>query len=222
MKKIVHGTFNGTGAALYIGIGFIPDWVKIYNLEDADVAMLEWNINMMRSLEMSSGRLNYTAAGLVGDPRTVSDLGVVPYEGGEAIAAASTAYLKPIEDKYRNQKFNQSTGLAITAWTLDTSANRTGHVNAGLDTTYVGEGSLIQIDGKWYGVHAITNDGDATDELTLSRAAASGVVGFVSPMYDYIGCVAGDITKAGFGLTATDVINVSGELCCFEAGMYSD
>ena len=63
-----HGTFNGTGAALYFGIGFLPDWVKVQNLEDADVAVYFWNIHMERVLETAHGIRYYTAAGLLGDP----------------------------------------------------------------------------------------------------------------------------------------------------------
>lgn len=221
----VTGTFNGTGAALYVGIGFIPDWVRVRNMEDADVAELEWNRHMLRCAEMPRGRLNYTAAGLLGDPRTVADGGIHIYRGGDVIASASTAYLKRVGDTDRR---NSVTYGNITRWTLDTSANRTGHWDLEADTTYIGEGSLVIIKEdvgqavKQAAVQAMTSNGEATDEVTLSEAVKTGTVQFIGNMYDWAGCSAGDITQAGFLIDATSVINVSGEMCAFEAGTYDE
>ena len=224
-RSFAQGKFNGTGAAVYIGIGFIPDWVKVWNGEDADVAMIIWNRNMLAIADIAMGEVFATAAGITGDPRAVGDTGIVLYYGGELISATSTVYLKPIPDSERNQIRNSSTGKRITTWTIDTSGSYTGHFDQGVNTTYVGEGSLVSVDGRLYGLHTITNDGDASDEVylfggSLGVYAPSGKVDFIGPMYDFIGCAAGDTTLQGFGLTATSVTNVSGELCCFEAGTY--
>ena len=224
--KAIAGTFNGTGAALTICCGFVPNWVKICNLEDADCATLFWNIHMMRSAEMVEGVLYYTAAGIVGDPLALADTGVIPHYGGTVLTAASTVYLGPVKDSEKNQCKNSSTGLKIAKWTLGSSTNMTGNWDNECNTTFVGEGSLIKIDGKIYGVNAVTSNGEAANEVTLSSAAPSGVIEWISPMYDYIGYGAtggqplGVGTKAGFQLSHLTVINVSGELCMFEAGNY--
>ena len=221
--KAISGVFNGTGAALYLGLGFVPDWVKVYNLEDADVAVLEWNKHMARTADMTEGRLNHTAAGLVGDPRTVSDGGIRPYRGGDVIASASTAYLVQDETDYRTS----ATYGTVKTWTLDTSANRTGHFNLEADTSYVGEGSLIVIREDVSqnviecGIVAMTSNGEQADEVTLSEAVKSGEVLSLGRMYDYVGASAGVVMPAGFSIQATTVINVSGEMCAFEAGTYA-
>jgi hypothetical protein len=222
MAKRVGGVFNGTGAAVYLGIGFVPDWVTVYNMEDADVAKLEWNKNMLRTAEMTAGRLTHTAAGLLGDPRTVANLGVVPYRGGENIAAASTTRL--VAD--RADKRDAGTLGTINRWTLGSAANRTGSFNAGCNTTYVGEGSEIVIREDVTrklikcALVALTNDGDAANEVTLSEAVKGGEILFIGNMYDYVGAAAGTVMPDGFGITATDVINVANEMCAFEAGTY--
>ncbi len=221
-KSFAHGTFNGTGAALYICCGFVPDWVEIRNLEDSDCARIFWTIDMMRAAEQTRGYHNVGSGGAVQeDARTVSDGGIVLYYGGDVLSSASTTYLVPVPDSEKNQKKNSSTGNVVSTWTLDTSANRTGHFDKGVNTSYVGEGSLVLIDGKWYAIHSITNDGDAADEITLNEAAPSGEVQFIGPMYDYVGAPAGTVTPAGFKLEMTSVVNVSGELCCFTAGTFN-
>lgn len=220
--KYAHGTFNGTGAALYFGIGFLPDWVYVQNLEDADLAQYYWNIHMERVLETAQGFRHYTAAGSLLDPLIVADLGIVPYEGGDIMTATSTTYLVKDDADYRTS----TTYGTITTWTLDTSANRTGHWNLEADTTYVGEGSRMLVEEdvgkahKWVGINALTSNGEQADEVTVSRAVKTGKVLALRPMYDYRGATVGVKIPAGFGLLATDVVNVSGEMGMFEAGTY--
>ncbi len=36
MNKSICGSFNGTGAAVYLCLGFIPDFIQINSVEDAD------------------------------------------------------------------------------------------------------------------------------------------------------------------------------------------
>jgi hypothetical protein len=222
--KFAHGTFNGTGAALYFGIGFLPDWVYVQNLEDADLAQYFWNIHMERVLETAHGYRHYTAAGSLLDPLIVGDLGIVPYEGGTPITATSTTYLRKYDADYRTSV----TYGTISAWTLGSAANRTGNWDIEADTTYVGEGSRIMIREsmggavKWAGVNTVSSNGEQANEVVLSRAIKSGTILKLTGMYDYRGASAGDIMPAGFGLLATDVVNVSGEMGMFEAGTYDN
>jgi len=228
MGKIVSGNFNGTGAALYLGIGFVPDFVRIFNQEDGSLAQLVWSRGC-RSKEQEEGRLLYNDTA----PNSLllvlaHGAGVAPYLGGDKMTAASTAYLVKDELDYKSNPKDGGTGV-ISRWTLDTSDDRTGHFNQGVDTTYVGEGSLVVIregvgNGKIYEarVTAMTADGDATDNLELSLAIGSGDVLAVKGMYDYRGAASGVVIPAGFVINATSVINVSGEICYFEAGTYDN
>jgi hypothetical protein len=218
----IAGTFNGTGAALYIGCGFVPDWVKVFNLEDADCAFLQWNKHLLRAAEMPRGMLMYTAAGMLGDPRTVTDGGIHPYRGGDLITSASTAYLVLDDADYKTS----ATYGTVNKWTLGSAANRTGNFNLEADTTYIGEGSEITIrqdfDGKIItaAIQALGSNGELANEVTLSEAVKTGDILFISRMYDFVGCAANTTMPAGFLLDATTVINVSGEMCAFEAGTF--
>lgn len=41
MNNVAVGTYEGTGAAINISLGFVPDYVRIWNAEDGD-ASWEW------------------------------------------------------------------------------------------------------------------------------------------------------------------------------------
>lgn len=218
MVRQVSGTFNGTGADLYICLGFMPDWVKMRSLETTDEEYVEWNRNM-RSAEMFGG-ISIDDDGAV-SPVTIG-VGVAEYKGGDYIAAASTVYL----EKYSKDQRGAGSGGVITKWTLDTPGSRTGHFDNPVNTTYVGEGSIVSI-GDEAGptsdravITALSNDGDAADEVTLSKALATNAVLYISRMYDYWGVPAGTITKPGFFIDSTSAINTSGDMILFEAGTF--
>jgi len=210
------GTFDGTGADLYLGIGFIPDWVKVYNLETATFPLNHWSKDM-RSAEVAGGK---TFNDTPGAAANASQVGIGVFRGGNLIEAASTVYLvrDPLPDKRAS-----GAGAEIDKWTLDTAANRTGHWNDVCNTTYVGEGSRICIDGKWYTVEALTSNGEAADEVTLSEAAPSrsGVINALHGMFDFIGASAGQVMPAGFFLDSTAEANIDDALCFFEAGNHA-
>jgi len=224
MSRIVTGTVNATGSTLYIGIGFIPDWVKIRNLESAETAFVEWNLHLSRFAETEAGLHYYDASGILGAALTHGN-GVAPYRGGDTFATAQTAYL--VKDPNPDKR-DAGSGADISTWTLDTPGSRTGKFNAGVNTTYVGEGSLVRIgsgsnalSSKTAAITSMTNDGDADDEVTLSEALGSGDVYFLGPMYDFTGVAANTIMPAGFSLAAVAHINdASGEAFMFEAGQY--
>jgi hypothetical protein len=69
---------------------------------------------------------------------------------------------------------------SVTTWTLDTSANCTGHFNSAVDTDYVGEDSVVQIGANTFIIQSITGDGTAADSVELDYAAASDTVTFIS------------------------------------------
>ena len=227
--RTVSGTLNGTGAALVVGCGFKPDYVKLWNAEATNPVFVEWNKNM-RSLEQIEG------IGTVSDgtqnlfARYAAGAGIAPYDGGDVMSAASTVYLLPTADVVGTNNMARKAGSIsanVTKWELDTSANRTGSFNVGVNTTYVGEGSIVRIyDPLTKATYetvmtALSNDGDADDEVTLAVAVPSGDVMYIGPMYDYIGAsAAGDVIPAGFKINMTTVLNASGNIICFEAGQY--
>lgn len=229
----VGGTFNGTGADVYLCIGFIPDWVKIWNLEGTQGISLEWNINMMRAGEVVEG-LQFTGADVACAALTKGN-GLLPYFGGVALTSTTAgtvtygegSYLKPDHNDYRYTDTNAPSGIGdassanVTAWTLGSATNYTGCFDNGVDMTYIDEGSKIIIDGRQYTIVALTTDGSAANEVTLNYPAKSGDIQFIGGMYDYKPMVAGEVTKEGF-LCANTTVNVNDQMCCFEAGKYDN
>lgn len=226
----IGGTFNGTGAAVYICCGFVPDFVKVWNCEGGQALQLEWNKNM-RSVEIQEGvelatstfAANLVSAGIAryygGDTLTTTTAGTTTY--GEGV------YLKRDARDYRyvtNSDLGivgDAVGSTINKWTLYSAF--TGHFNADVTGTYIGEGSPICIDGKWYTITVLSGGtGNATNEVTLNATGVpSGEVQYIGGMYDYKPMVAGEITPAGFLISDT-VVNADGNLCCFEAGTYDN
>ena|GEM_PF-798096 len=243
--KCVSGTFNGTGAAVYIACGFVPDEVIVMAPGDAGAVAphIYWDKNM-RDASAIEGVL------IPGAGDTQDDLaagaGIQPYEGGVLLTAAlqtSVAYGEGVylvrDDRdYRYgpdlAPMNQSgdaVAVNIDTWTLDTSANRTGHFNEDVTGDYIGAGSrvLISRGGEarpkeyWATIEALTaTQGEAADEVTLSRAIGSGTIRFIGGMYDYKPQAVGEQTLAGFLLSSTTVVNVNDELQSFKAIKYDD
>lgn len=214
----VSGVFSGTGSALFIGLGFIPDIVRVRNIHAADLAFIEWNRRMAAKATAANG-IKYRDSTGVQMTALTATAGVEVYEGGDKIASASSAYIiaaSKIEDVAGDMRAKGTLGL-VNAFVLDTAGNRTGHFNAGVNTTYVGVGSVVQIAGKRYTITAITNDGEAADEVTLDRAAPSGAVERISYKLDFYNAPAGEIMPAGIVIRETADLNVSGELCLIEA-----
>jgi hypothetical protein len=83
-KDTIFGTFDGTGAAINVCLGFVPRYVKIWNLEDTtDLPELEWHSSMQAVASAAFGVLKKTVAGVV-----MSDLaagGISSYAGGDVI-----------------------------------------------------------------------------------------------------------------------------------------
>lgn len=230
----VGGVFNGTGADVYLCIGFFPDWVRVWNLEGTQRILLEWNIGMMRAAEVVEG-IQLTAADQTAAALTKGN-GLLPYYGGETLTSTMAGtttygegvYLKWDNVDYRHYSANSPHGLGdavatdIVSWTLDTAANNTGHFNEDVTGTYIGEGSPIIIDGKKYSIVALTaTQGEASDEVTLSHSVASGDVQFIGGMYSVKPMIEGETTSEGF-LISNTTVNVNDALIAFEAGKYDN
>ena len=224
----IGGHFNGTGADVYICVGFVPDFVHILNLEGTIELSLRWNKMMMGAAEVVEGFDIQTAS----PTALTKGNGIMPYYGGEALTAAKQTsvtygegiYLKRDDWDYRHYSGNVSPGDAVAVdidtWTLDTTANYTGHFNEDVNGDYIGEGSRICIDGKWYTIVALTaTQGEGDDEVTLSNTVPSGDVLAITGKSGYKPIPVGDTTPAGF-LISNNTINVNDALIAFECGMY--
>lgn len=210
-------TFNGTGAAVYICVGVEPDEVRMLSVEDSEISYLWWN-KAMRCAEVIEGVWVHAATQL-GAALTVGT-GISPYAGGDIMTTtnqSSTTYGEgvylepdPIQD-YKGVDV-ASAGEVINAWTLGNSTNKTGNFNKESAHGFIGEGSRIKIDGKWYTITAMTDGGESANEVTLNAAAPSGVIQQITGMYDLIPVPIGKIAKAGFKISQTTDGNVNDEM----------
>ena len=231
----VSGTYNGTAATLYICVGFIPDWVRLWNLENAEDYWVYWSKNF---------RANERVNGVLWSGDDDANMDVTPAAGGTALVAPYSGGVMLTSSEQTSVTFGSTSadylvfdgwdgtttdyrstgtllGLTIDTWELDTSASRTGSWNDGCSTTYVGEGSRILIDGVWYTICALTNDGDTDDDVTLNADAPSGTIEFLGGMYSMAPLAVGKITPPGF-VVGNTTFNASGEMQMFECGCYDN
>ena len=222
--KGISFTYNGTGAAVYLCVGFIPDRVEIYSVEDADMARAVWQRNFRAAEAVDGYQLNtYSGAGA----SYTAGQACREYRGGDLLTSAnqtSTTYGEGVYlgfDEIKDYRFGARDAVSddINAWTLDTAANRTGHFNEDVTGTYIGEGSLVTIretstgNINKYLIEALTaTQGEAANEVTLRYAAPSGDVLRISGMYDMKPLALASVTPAGIYLAATSVINVNDEI----------
>jgi len=230
----IGGVFNGTGADVYLCIGFLPDFVTVWNLEGTQIIMGVWNKLHQRASEVVEGN-QWAGAGSDVTALTLGN-GIRQYFGGTTLGSTDVGtttygegvYLKPDHFDYRRVN-DTETGVVgdaatvdIDTWTLDTAASNTGHFNGDVTGTYIGEGSSINIDGQTYTITALTaGQGVSADEVTLSHSVSSGEIYAIHGMYDYKPMVSGEVTRHGFLLSNT-TINVNDALIAFEAGQYSN
>jgi hypothetical protein len=237
--KIQSGIIAGAGtSALYIGLGYIPAAVRLFqNTANSAVhAALEWNKHMQRSTGPSTGNVGQAIQGIIRTTNTDSDwpvqtaAGVSPYFGGDAITTASANYVLPIQhsafddafgiNKYAVDQRDRHTGGTVTKYTQGSTVR--GYFNAPVDTTYVGIGSrvIIQPDGpkapREYFISHLANDGDAANDITLNAAAPSGQVVFIGYKYDFAQAPAGVIMPVGIAINDTTYLNVSGQIILAE------
>lgn len=221
MSKFIK-VYKGTGAALTLGLGFVPERLRISEIGGNTV--LEWDENstlngkggvLTKSTTSGSGS---SATTTVSHEVLAASAGVVPYVGGEKLDVASSA--KQI-DSDALAEFQGDKKGAICYWSLQTPANKTGKFDAGVNTTYVGVGSIVAFDcGEGLvtaRITALTNDGDADNEVTLDKAVTSGRVVSIHYPVDFATCPAGFKMPDGITINDTTNINVSGSLYSIEA-----
>ena len=228
----IGGHFNGTSADCYVCLGFVPDFVTLWNIEGTQILRLDWNNMMSKDVHTLEGIQSRAATSeAVG---LAVGTGIAPFVGGymlDATMAGTTTYgegvyLKRDDYDYR-RVHNTPPGVTgdslindVDTWTLD--SGYTGHFNATVTGTYVGIGSRILIDGRWYTIQACTSPQLTATNVGLNiTGVPSGKVTCITGKYGYKPMVAGEMVKSGFCFyDATNVINVNDQTIVFEAGMY--
>lgn len=220
MKKIA-GVFLGSGATRRIGFGFVPDFVTIRNVENANLPQLVWDRAMTVHSRSPEGLIYQHDTDKIAQTVRTRGQGVQRYYGGVKIAASAVTDLIPTSEhpEFQGDHRSKGDGGTINRFTLDHAGNATGHFDAPANTTYVNAGSRILINGKLYTVQAIANQGTAANEVTLDRAAEHGRVDYIGYRYDFVSAPVGMTMPAGIVL-ADQVVNVNNELCFIEAGLY--
>lgn len=227
----VAGVFNGTGATVYLCLGFVPDEFKLQNFETSNDYEIHWNRNMMRSGEFVEGMQIHTGTTYRQITALTKGNGVLPYYGGTTLNSTTAGtttygegvYLRPDNRDYRFYNDDSPFGIGdavadtIDTWTLGSATNYTGNFNEDVNGTYIGEGSIIQIDGLRYTIVSLTGGaGESSNEVTLSHNVPSGNIEYIGGMYDLIPMASGEVTRDGI-LIANTTVNVNNALCGFEA-----
>ena len=215
MNSEVSGVFNGTGAAVYLCVGFVPRKVYLKNVENGTEYVIEWtNANLRCQAGASAGGWLYTN----GIPAPViASAGVRQYEGGDLLTSAnqtSVAYGGGIflgmdlKDYRADNTYGASAG-AIDTWTFDGTLSGHWNVAAVSSGARIGAGSKILIKEtssglvKEAGITAISNQGAAASEVTLSRLIGSGQILYVGGLYDLAPIALKKVAPAGILLSDT-------------------
>lgn len=74
------GTVEGTGAALSIVLGFVPDYVKVINVEDGDVAF-EWFAGMTAGHAIKTQAIVDSGSTGNASMEKITSNGISPLEG---------------------------------------------------------------------------------------------------------------------------------------------
>lgn len=237
MLQSIFGVFNGTGAALILELGAIPEHIEFWGLEGATPDTVIWDKAMQYDALTCEGIMRPTAGGAVADYALGE--GVRPYFGGETLDSTlqtsttygSGVYMSRDDHDYRRYGTDAAGGAGdaattdITDWTLDTSGSNAGHFNGDVTGTYIGNGSRIIIESTAFpkvkydvGITSVSaGAGGASGEVVLSYPVPSGKVQFIGGMYQYAASAIGHITQAGMKMNLTSTPNVSGELIAFRA-----
>jgi hypothetical protein len=215
-----NGLYIGLGTGtMRVGLGFVPRKVKIVQIGTANLVTLDWNQSMARSATGAGGIIRAGVSNTPGFALLAANAGVRAYFGGDAVASSTLANQVAVSIVPSYAGTRQGT---IKEWALGSSANRTGSFDAGLDTDKSGVGSLVEVraaDQKIYKAYivALTNDGDAANEVTLDRSVPPGVVTFIGAKVDYVAAPAGIHMPAGFEVLDTTYANVASTVFAFEA-----
>ena len=238
--QLITGHFHGTGADLYLQLGNIPTFFKMWGIEEGTPDILEWCPEMAADDLAVEGVFYPKGGGAIED--YAFGEGVSPYYGGEVLTTTnqpSTTYggasvdFIEIDDKDYRYYTDVDAGISgdassetISTWTLDTAGTPSGHFNGDVVGTYINDGSRIRIkstDNKhvyeaFIVASALSASGGAANEVTLSWAVPSGTVEYIGGRYGCVATAVGKVSKPGLLINDTS-INVSGAMVAFMAFM---
>lgn len=233
----VMATFNGTGAGVYLCLGFLPDAGELRAIEDADEAFVVYSKGM-RGAEQSDGVYYVGSSGALQTAAATAGTYLQPYYGNDLLTAAlqtSVGYGEGVYlgwDQTGDYKANATYGYAtvpLTTWTLGSAANRTGNANGDSISSgnRIGEGSRITIRETSTGLVKTATveswtagQGVSANEITLSVAIQSGTIQRISGMYDLIPIAVGKVTPAGYYCAGSTGVNVNDEIQMIVAESY--
>ena len=229
----VRGTFNGTGAACYLCLGFVPSEFHLMALEDSDLAEGFWKRNF-RAAEVAGGFTMVTGTTYRQITALTKGTGFEPYYGGDVmdttvqtdVAYGGGVYLRWDDTDYSKDLTYGGVSI-LNKWTLaigGTTCN--GYFNDDIVTSgsRIGEGSKITVqkstDGTKYNsvVESVTGGaGHASGDVVLSNAVPTGDIRRISGMYSMIPVPIGETTTQGIHIIPYTLINVNDEIQAFEA-----
>ena len=227
MPQNIIAKVPAQGVVTYVGLGFIPDWVKIYECL-ATYSILEWNIGMAANTLIAGGIvISDTTTDATDRFALARSAGVEIYRGGDRLTSTPMSTPRPLNASAQTSdnmyygpdtspdKRDAGTAGTISSWTLGSSTNRTGNwdyaaeiTNTGTDDNPVGVGSMINIDGKETYITTLTDQGESANEVALNEALATGPIYMLTGRYTHVAQPAGTITKAGIIINDTTHVNV--------------
>ena len=228
MRTTINGVFHGTGAAVYLCLGAVPESVEVINLENTTNPLeLYWE----REYTKYSGSYGGLLVDNAGTYTYATSAGVFPYEGGEVVTTANQAssayagaatYLRMDYTDYRKDKNFGTAGLDINAWTQ--YSTNTGHWNNAIVSTgaRIGVQSIIRIKEQGSGlikeavITALTGTGESTNNVTLSRTIGSGNIVYIGGIWSMVPVEIGKVTSAGVCIADTTTANASGKAAAFK------
>jgi len=74
IAQMDRGTVEGTGSAINVSIGFMPDYVEVMNIDATNEVILKW------TADMDDGHAMKLVGGTSG-PAAITSNGITPYEG---------------------------------------------------------------------------------------------------------------------------------------------
>lgn len=223
--NMVSGLVLGAGtSAQWIGLGNTPDTVQMQALTGTTLGVFKWNRHQIRNNIMPEGsQISTSTRSALAD-----GAGIELYYGGDVVTTASirqivsithAALLATYGSDHRVYPANNTT---VTKALVTTDAATKIHFDAPIDTTYVGVGSRVLIKPnsggplQEFAIAAISNDGDAVDDITLNNAHVAGDVAYISYKYDFAPLPAGYTMPAGIKINETTLWNASGVLFVLE------
>ena len=232
MRQILTGTWNGTGAAVYLCVGAIPVDVVLADIEaDTNPNLAIWRREFLKCATTYGGLY---ITGSSGAYTKLTSAGVFPYEGGDLMTSAnqtSTAYGDGVYLGWDDTNYQAdytygalTAGTPINKWTLDNGSTGAGHFNSSgvASGCRIGVGSIIRIKEDSTGlvkeasIAALSSTPTFTTAsyVTLSRIIGTGTITYIGGMHSLKPISIGKVAPAGIFFNDT-TLGVNDHSCSF-------